>query len=175
MIVAGLIGCFVGSPILARTQRFKLIVLICIVVSSAGSLLFSVTIPVSNIFLSCFCVILLGFGIYPLYAFLVELGVEVSYPVGEAMSTGLLNSGGQIVGIVGTFATTALLPVPFAASFVMTGCMLLSLLVALCIKARLVRSMKDKRTATMLGEEFGVEGEKSIEKPILEGSQESRE
>ena len=150
MIVSGLIGCFVGSPILAKTQKFKAVVIACTVVSSVGAVLFSVTIPVENIFLSSFCVILLGFGIYPLYAFCIELGVEVSYPVGEAMSTGLLNCGGQVVGIAGTFATTALLPVAFAASFVMTGCMVLALVAALCIQEKLARSMKDKETATML-------------------------
>lgn len=40
---------------------------------------------------------------------MIELACEVTYPVGAAMSTELLNMGGQVFGIVGTFIVDALL------------------------------------------------------------------
>ena len=46
-----------------------------------------------------FC-LLIGFSMIPIMAVGFELGVEVTYPIGESMSTGFLMSGGQFLGII---------------------------------------------------------------------------
>ena len=104
MTVSGFVGCFVTTPIVSRWRKYKLSSLLINLISAAGTVLFAVTLPVGNVYLSSFCVAVLGFGMMPIQAFMLELACEVTYPVGEAMSTGLLNMGGQAVGIAGAFA-----------------------------------------------------------------------
>jgi FLVCR family MFS transporter 7 len=42
----------------------------------------------------------LGFLVIPVMPLSFELACELSYPVGEAVSTGMLMTGGQLVGVI---------------------------------------------------------------------------
>jgi hypothetical protein len=48
---------------------------------------------------SLFCFIV-GFSMIPIMAVGFELGVEVTYPIDESYSTGLLMFSGQLLGII---------------------------------------------------------------------------
>jgi Na+/melibiose symporter-like transporter len=91
MTISGLLGCLITSPIVGRTRKYKLASLLINIFAAAGTFIFAFTLYVGNIFLSSFCVAVIGFGMMPISAFMIELACEVTYPVGEAMSTGLLN------------------------------------------------------------------------------------
>jgi FLVCR family MFS transporter 7 len=144
MTISGLLGCLLTSPIVGRTRKYKFASLLINIFAAAGTFLFAFTLYVGNIFLSCFCVAIIGFGMMPISAFMIELACEVTYPVGEAMSTGLLNMGGQVVGIVGTFIVDALLFSPLLANLVMAVFMGLAAIVTIFIKEDLKRFASDK-------------------------------
>lgn len=144
MMISGLLGCFATSPIVAKTKKYKMASLLINILAAIGTVLFAFTLYVENVVLTCFCVALIGFGMLPMSAFMIELACELTYPVGEAMSTGLLNLSGQVVGVVGVFAVDLLLFSPLLASLVLAVCMGLAGLLTLFIKENLVRSARDK-------------------------------
>ncbi len=46
------------------------------------------------------CCFIIGFSMIPIMAVGFELGVEVTYPIDESYSTGLLMFAGQFLGII---------------------------------------------------------------------------
>ncbi len=74
--------------------------------------------------------------------FMIELACEVTYPMGEAMSTGGLNMGGQVISIVGSSnGRTAVFP--FLANLVISVFMDLAAIVRIrrtCSGLQVVRS-----------------------------------
>jgi FLVCR family MFS transporter 7 len=144
MTISGLFGCLITSPIVGRTRKYKLASLLINILAAAGTLLFAFTLYLRNIYLSCFCVAIIGFGMMPISAFMIELACELCYPVGEAMTTGLLNMGGQVIGIVGTFVVDALLFSPLLANLVMSIFMGLAAIATLFITEDLKRYASDK-------------------------------
>jgi hypothetical protein len=113
--------------------------------AAAGTILFAFTLYVENIFLSSFCVAIIGFCMMPINAFMIELACEITYPVGEAINTGVLNMGGQVMGIVGTFIVDALLKTsPLLANLLLAVFLGISAFVTLFIKENLKRLAKDK-------------------------------
>lgn len=97
-------GGVVGSAVFGIWVEFKktykisiIIITILSALSTTGTLFSFIWGKVAVTALFCF---LIGFSMIPIMAVGFELGVEVSYPIGESMSTGFLMSGGQLLGIV---------------------------------------------------------------------------
>ena len=81
-----------------KTYKLSVIIIALLSAISTTGTLFSFMwgiMPVTALF--CF---LIGFSMIPIMAVGFELGVEVTYPIGESMSTGFLMSGGQLVGVL---------------------------------------------------------------------------
>jgi len=99
VVFCGIIGAGVESALVDYTRRYKLFIF-CTLLCSTGSLVGLTLLleRVSFIFL-CFCCAALGFFMTPILPLTLELAVEVTYPVGEAMVTGLLMVSGQVVAI----------------------------------------------------------------------------
>lgn len=144
MMISGLLGCFVTSPIVAKTKKYKLASLLINILAAIGTILFAFTLYVENVVLTCFCAALIGFGMMPMTAFMIELACELTYPVGEAMSTGLLNLAGQVVGVAGVFIVDQLLFSPLLANLVIAACMVLAGALTLLIKENFARAALDK-------------------------------
>lgn len=109
LIVGGLLGSVVAGVIVDRTKWFeqvaKISYSIAAVVSCAFALLSlrpHVEVPLA---VSVTLFGAAGFAIYPLG---LEMGVECTYPVAEATSSGLLIIAGQIFGIIYVLLMSAL-------------------------------------------------------------------
>ena len=50
--------------------------------------------------ITCFAISLLGLVLTPLQPISYEFGIELTYPIGEAMTGGILVCAGQIIGII---------------------------------------------------------------------------
>ena len=91
MIVCGLVGAFVASVIMDYTKRFdevtKLAFACAILCNIWGLQVFNRPGQEANVAVS-FC--LFGFFAFIMMPGCLELGVEVTYPVPEATSSGLL-------------------------------------------------------------------------------------
>ena len=100
MIIAGLIGAGFFGWYVEVTKLYKTSILICLVgfmssIFMMGFVLFSENIVLNGI--ACF---LMGFAAMPLLPLCFDLACEVTFPVGEAFTTGLLMMGGQIIGVI---------------------------------------------------------------------------
>lgn len=144
MTVSGLLGSLTCSPIVARTRRYKLVSVVVVGISALGTFLFAFLLTLRSRIITSACVFLIGYGMMPILALMMELACEVTYPVGEAMTSGLLIVGGQVIGISGVFVVDALLFYPLLANLVIAVCMGIAAVTALFIKETLVRTAKDR-------------------------------
>lgn len=102
LIVFGLLGSAIVCLWVAATNLYKLSLILCtigyfIAVFMIGFCAFSY-----NVYIVLIPVIFLGFFGFPILPICFEVGCEVTFPVGEAFSTGLLVSSSQILATVAT-------------------------------------------------------------------------
>jgi FLVCR family feline leukemia virus subgroup C receptor-related protein len=99
-IVGGIVGSAAFGVWVELKKTYKLSVIIISVLSVASTVAtaFAFTSGSSGLVTaSCFVI---GFSMIPIMAVGFELGVEVTYPIDESYSTGLLMFAGQFLGIV---------------------------------------------------------------------------
>ncbi|KAG1681803.1 Solute carrier family 49 member A3 [Nymphon striatum] len=109
LIASGLVGAGITGTIVDKTKTFTEATKICFCFAAFSAIFFSIIvqkhgleIPVA---LSCCLVGFFGFAAYPVG---LELGVECSYPVPEATSSGIIIVLGQILGVLLVQIMTAL-------------------------------------------------------------------
>lgn len=97
MIFCGLIGAFVGGVTLDYTKRYEEVAKIALAMSTLSMVwflqVFNRENQAPNIAV-CLCVF--GFFAFVLMPACLELGVEITYPVAESTSTGLLWSAALV-------------------------------------------------------------------------------
>ncbi|KAL5471603.1 hypothetical protein EMCRGX_G029732 [Ephydatia muelleri] len=101
MIFVGLIGATVASCILDHTKKFKEVgvvalglAILCLVWFMEVSILEHQSVNIA------FSLCMFGFFALPVIPVCMELGVEITYPIAEATSSGLLWTCAQVVGMV---------------------------------------------------------------------------
>ncbi|KAE9556411.1 hypothetical protein FO519_000296 [Halicephalobus sp. NKZ332] len=100
LIVSGLIGSAISGIYVDKTKKFEETIKCSLCVAGLFACSLSVSLQYENvewwIALSIFGFGAFGFAIYPIG---LELGVEVTYPVAEATSSGLMIMMGQVQGV----------------------------------------------------------------------------
>ncbi|KAL5015889.1 hypothetical protein ScPMuIL_005478 [Solemya velum] len=124
LIGCGFVGALLAGLYVDRTKKFEEVVKISYGLAILCSGLFcqfsrlrdmNAAIVLSVCFLGCF-----GFAMYPISN---ELAVELTYPVAEATSTGMMFISGQLQGLVYMFVSQLLLqPLPDSEADLPTGC-----------------------------------------------------
>ncbi|XP_026136154.1 solute carrier family 49 member A3 [Carassius auratus] len=96
-IVFGVVGAFLLGLYVDKTKRFTEVTKINMCLTSLGCSVFAVVSQLSEqkVIIGAVCA-WFGFFGYSVYPIAMELGVECSYPVGEATSSGLIFVSGQI-------------------------------------------------------------------------------
>uniref|UniRef100_A0A7E4VYZ2 MFS domain-containing protein n=1 Tax=Panagrellus redivivus TaxID=6233 RepID=A0A7E4VYZ2_PANRE len=101
LIVSGLIGAAVSGVYVDKTKKFEETMKCCFCVAGIAACSLTIALQYVNVHwwiaLSIFVFGAFGFAIYPIG---LELGVEVSFPVAEASSSGLLIIAGQLQGVL---------------------------------------------------------------------------
>nr|VZI15304.1 unnamed protein product [Spirometra erinaceieuropaei] len=109
MVISGLLGAVASGIILEKTKKYRLTVItfyVMSVVSFAGYIGLTYTKSIVAIFFAMF---ILGFfqsGYLPLG---FQYAAEVTYPVGEGLSSGILNTSAQLFGIIIILGAQALI------------------------------------------------------------------
>jgi hypothetical protein len=109
-IVGGVIGSAVYGTWVQIKKTYKLAMIVMSFLSSIYKLLSNSFIVLSVICLqfsfisessaiTTICCFIVGFNMIPVMVVGFELGVEITYPMGETMSSGVLMSTAQIFGI----------------------------------------------------------------------------
>ena len=99
LILCGLIGAGVVSTIVTVTHKYKVTFIVISLFTLATFIGFIFTLNFRSMVISSIAVGLVGLTLTPTLPISYEYGIELTYPVGEAMTGGILNSGGQIIGI----------------------------------------------------------------------------
>ncbi|KAM7533162.1 hypothetical protein Aperf_G00000122740 [Anoplocephala perfoliata] len=108
MVIAGVVGSIMAGIVLKKTGLYRLVVIIFYMLSvvSWGTFMGSVYSPhIAAVFLA---MILLGFfqsGLLPLG---FEYAAEITYPIDEGLTSGILNTSAHIFGIILTHVATAM-------------------------------------------------------------------
>jgi FLVCR family feline leukemia virus subgroup C receptor-related protein len=93
-IVGGIVGSAVFGIWVEKTRMYKMAVFTICILSSTFSVAMSFIFKQNNdIVVSILC-FFLGFSMVPIMAVAFDFGVEITYPIGESFSTGVLLSAG---------------------------------------------------------------------------------
>jgi len=107
-IVGGIVGSGVLGAYVEITKQYKRALLIVSIIACLTPFLLMYTLSTEVIWLCCISIFLMGLdlAILPIG---IDFGVELTFPVEEAISTGLLMSASQLVSIVTTYSVSGIL------------------------------------------------------------------
>ncbi|XP_019911674.2 feline leukemia virus subgroup C receptor-related protein 1 [Esox lucius] len=142
LVVAGMVGSIICGLWLDHTKTYKMTTLIVYILSFIGMLVFTFTLDLKNIYLVFFTAGVLGFFMTGYLPLGFEFGVEITYPVSEGTSSGLLNAFAQVFGIVFTLIQGRLTTEynPTAGNLFLCGWIFLGIFLTALIKSELKRN-----------------------------------
>jgi predicted MFS family arabinose efflux permease len=97
MLIGGIVGCFIMSTLSDKYRKYKMLLIISILMATTS--LFIITFTSDPILLYLFS-FLLGYGILSAGPIALEYAVDLTEPVPEASSNGMLMMIGQVGGII---------------------------------------------------------------------------
>ncbi len=104
-IISGIVGSVIAGMLLDRFQRFKLTLILTILVAILANILIFMTLPTGNVFLFSLNIALNGVGIVPVSPISYAFAVELTFPTPEHVSNGLIILPSKIyTGMLGLFA-----------------------------------------------------------------------
>jgi FLVCR family feline leukemia virus subgroup C receptor-related protein len=145
-IFFGLVGSLVAGVIVDKKRIFKKILVIILLGSMLSGIGFAFILFTKSFVLVAIGASLFGFFIVAILPISYDFGCELTFPVGEAMTGGILNLSGQIVGIVTTLIVGTLTFEPLLANLFNAGVLGIGLISAIFIKEVLLRQRKDKNS-----------------------------
>ena len=146
-IMSGLVGSFVFSGQLDKHQKYLLqLRIVCFTTLFLFSFSF-LTLPTGSLLLVSLNISVVGFFLLPIIPLGFGFSIELTYPVSEAMSNGVLMLFSQIVGSIVTFLGSYLCSVhPFSCLALFFGMMMTASIATLLIEEDL-RRLKMTRSA----------------------------
>ena len=89
-VVAGLVGAILGGVILDKTKKYKWVTIITYVLTLGFMALLTGLLSQANIVLDFCLIAILGFFMTGYLPIGMEFAAEITYPISEATSTGVL-------------------------------------------------------------------------------------
>lgn len=118
LIASGIIGAVVLGGIVTVLKKYKKVCIFTCLGALVSLLLFIYTLEEKSMIITCFSISLLGLVLTPLQPISYEFGIELTYPIGEAMTGGILVCAGQIIGIIQIGLSYALQNQPIIIGFI---------------------------------------------------------
>jgi len=138
-IIFGVIGSFILSIYLDRSPRFKLVILLTSVLSVISTALMIFTLPWAVIPFTINCAVA-GFATISMTPIAYAFSVELTYPVPEAMSNGMMVLPNKVYGaLIGVVTGKLCEKSPKYALLVFVGNSLISVIAASFLKEELKR------------------------------------
>eukprot|EP00355_Strombidium_rassoulzadegani_P008782 CAMPEP_0168620342 /NCGR_PEP_ID=MMETSP0449_2-20121227/7084_1 /TAXON_ID=1082188 /ORGANISM="Strombidium rassoulzadegani, Strain ras09" /LENGTH=156 /DNA_ID=CAMNT_0008661337 /DNA_START=1074 /DNA_END=1540 /DNA_ORIENTATION=- len=108
-IVGGILGSVAFGIYVEKTLRYRAAVLGIATLSLLLNLVVYFVMPLGILWVTCCLFTLVGFSMVPILAVSFDFAVELTYPIGESYSTGVLMSASQIVGVIQIVISTFLM------------------------------------------------------------------
>lgn len=141
MVISGMFGSVVSGYILDKTHKFKLVNASLYLLSLLAMINFALAIEFNSKLTYYLAIILLGYFMtgYLLIGF--EMSNEITWPLPESISAGLLNLSAQVFGVVLTYAGSFIVDYhgSMAANIFFICSLVVGLLVTMMIKAQMKR------------------------------------
>lgn len=93
-IVGGIIGSAVFGVFVELKKKYKLSIIVITILSVLSTVAAIFSFISGKSWFTAICCFIIGFSMIPIMVVGFELGVEVTYPIDESYSTGLLMSFG---------------------------------------------------------------------------------
>lgn len=143
-IVGGVLGSAAFGVYVEATRKYKLSVVLICFCSFVFTLASYFAIPQRRTWLVSLLCFFQGASMVPIMAVGFDFGVEVTYPIGESFSTGVLMSAGQLFGIIFTVVSSELIDNRQQTGtdisyLIMTGACLMSTVFSLFVNQNLKR------------------------------------
>jgi FLVCR family feline leukemia virus subgroup C receptor-related protein len=148
IVVAGMLGSVVCGYILDKFHHFKGTTLVVYILSFCGMLLFTFTLKM-DIWIIFLAAGALGFFMTGYLPIGFEFAAELTFPIAEGTTSGLLNGAVQVIGVMMTMGMGKLMYSLsiFTANLIMCGFLFVGILLTAIIKSdlRRQRAQSDKR------------------------------
>lgn len=144
IIISGITGSSLFGSVVGCTQRYRLFIMILLVGSATSIVLFVLTLPVESLGVSSIFCVMIGFLLNPILPLSFELGCELAFPVAEATAVGLMNSGGQLMGIIEILLSYVMSNNPEVISYICAAGIFAGVIAMVFCKQELKRSQQDK-------------------------------
>lgn len=138
-IIGGLIGCAILGAFVEVTRKYKTAMIMIGVIAVLAPLGLMGTLFTGEVWPVCIGAFVLGFDLAILPVG-IDFGVEITYPIAEPISTGLLMSFAQLFGIVTVISCTALVSAFDKKGCVYAQCIMIVLAAVGLVFAILVKS-----------------------------------
>ncbi|OAF70996.1 Calcium-chelate transporter [Intoshia linei] len=150
LIVFGLIGSIVAGIVLDRTQKFKSLISVLIYIMTGVSfIIYTFTLQYQQLWTTFISASVMGFFMTGYLPVGFEFAAEITYPMSEGASSGLLNSSSQMFGIILTFVSAAMIN---AYGIISSSCMLLIILILGALFTVLIKENLLRKNANMCTE-----------------------
>ncbi|PNF35088.1 hypothetical protein B7P43_G09474 [Cryptotermes secundus] len=146
IVLAGVVGSVTGGIILDKTHRFKECTLVVYFMGLAGMLAFTFTLTLGHIWVIYLTGGFLGFFMTGYLGIGYEFAAELTYPIPEGTSSGLLNVSSEVFGVIFTLTGGEMLD---AHGDMATNCTLTALLLAGLSMTLLIEGKALKRQAAV--------------------------
>mmetsp|Transcript_16041 Transcript_16041/g.23224 ORF Transcript_16041/g.23224 Transcript_16041/m.23224 type:complete len:423 (-) Transcript_16041:3-1271(-) len=144
-ILAGVIGSILLSQVVAKNHKYKFTVIILIGLAVVAFLTFSLTIRFELFAITGVLFALIGFLLTPTMPLSFELASELTYPTGEATLVGLMNCGGQIIGVIETQVAALSGNNPIVICFILAGGLVVGTVALSFCREEFKRSVRDAK------------------------------
>lgn len=108
-IVGGILGSAGFGLYVETTKKYKAAIIVICLASVITCIACYFIIPHQLVWLLSVMCFLQGAAMIPIMAVAMDFGVELTYPIGESFSAGVLMSSGQLFGIVFTVGCSVLI------------------------------------------------------------------
>jgi len=141
IVVAGMFGSVVCGVLLDKFHHFKLTTVMVYAMSLLGMLFWTFTIDMGRIWLLFIIAFFLGFFMTGYLPIGFEFAAELTYPISEGTTSGLLNASAQVFGVAMTIGMgwVQRSVSVFACNIALSGFLLIGTLLTLLISADLRR------------------------------------
>eukprot|EP00005_Dracoamoeba_jomungandri_P003517 CAMPEP_0174258512 /NCGR_PEP_ID=MMETSP0439-20130205/7488_1 /TAXON_ID=0 /ORGANISM="Stereomyxa ramosa, Strain Chinc5" /LENGTH=437 /DNA_ID=CAMNT_0015342045 /DNA_START=49 /DNA_END=1362 /DNA_ORIENTATION=- len=147
VIVLGLVGSAILGVFVDFTHWYKWTIFASLVGATGSAVMMTLFLRKHFFYELCVAAACLGATATPVLPLSLELGVETTYPAGEASVTGLLVTSGQIVGIAESFLLGWLAENDngFIAGWIVVGCMSVAAVCMFIFRGKLRRMEFEKK------------------------------
>jgi FLVCR family feline leukemia virus subgroup C receptor-related protein len=151
MNVASVVGCLLIGIYVEKTKRFRISIIVSGIIGLCAYGLFTGVLYANNFIILAIATCILGFVLAPSGPLALEFGCELTFPVGEATSGGVILSVIQIFCPVQTFIIGGIMGMKdqkkagLYSILMLIGFMAVGWLCSLKLKQNLVRSAHDKK------------------------------